>query len=124
MPITCFALVIASLSMIGIPPTGGFFSKWYLLLGSLDAHMYPYILVLIVSSLLNAYYFLRVLEKIFIAPASPATGENKGEIPKGLELPLTMLIPIIIFAVGIIALGIVNSQIVTNVIEPALQGVI
>lgn len=123
MPITCFALVIAALAMVGIPPTGGFFSKWYLLLGALEAHMYPYIAVLIVSSLLNAFYFLRVLEKIFIAPESPATQEIKGQVPKKLELPLTMLIPIIVFTVGIIALGVMNSQVVNYVVAPALQGV-
>ena len=124
MPFTCFAMVVAALSMVGIPPTGGFFSKWYLLLGALDAHMYPYIAVLIVSSLLNAFYFLRVLERIFISPASPATAEDKGEIPKRLELPLSMLIPILVFAVGIIAMGFLNSHIVENVIQISLQGVI
>lgn len=124
MPITTLMLVIAALSMIGIPPTGGFFSKWYLLLGSLDAHMYPYIIVLIISSLLNAFYFLRVLERIFIHPESPATAENKGEIPKRLELPLTMLIPIILFGIGIVALGFLNNHIVHNVLEVSLQGVL
>lgn len=124
MPLTCLALVIASLAMIGIPPTGGFFSKWYLLLGSLEAHMYPFLLVLIVSSLLNAFYFLRVLERIFIHPESPATSEDKGEIPRKLELPLTMLIPILLFAVGILAMGFVNSYIVQHVLEISLQGVL
>ncbi len=123
MPLTCFALVVAALSMVGIPPTGGFFSKWYLLLGALDAHMYPYIIVLVVSSLLNAFYFLRVLERIFISPASPATAEDKGEVPKKLELPLPLLIPIMIFAVGTIAMGFLNSQIVNQVIAVSLQGV-
>lgn len=124
MPITALAMVIAALSMIGIPPTGGFFSKWYLILGALEAHMYPYLLVLIVSSLLNAFYFLRVLERIFIDPPHPSLRENKGAIPKRLELPLTILIPIILFAAGILAMGFLNSQIVENVLEISLQGVL
>lgn len=122
MPFTCFALVMASLSMIGIPPAGGFFSKWYLMQGAMDQHLYLYILVLIVSTLLNAFYFLRVLEKIFISPAAKL--EEKAPLCRHSELPLSMLIPIVMFGVGIIAMGFLNSTIVTNIIQPSLQGVL
>ncbi|MCU6763137.1 Multiple resistance and pH homeostasis protein D [uncultured Roseburia sp.] len=122
MPVTCFSLVIASLAMVGIPPAGGFFSKWYLLTGAMDRQLYIYMFVLIASSLLNAVYFLRVLEKIFISPASAELSE-KGKVPKHLELPLTMLIPLLIFGIGNIAMGILNSGITSNLILPTLQGV-
>ena len=63
MPITFTAFVFASLSMIGIPPFGGFFSKWYLALGSLEKGKPLFLLVIIISSLLNAYYYLPVIIK-------------------------------------------------------------
>jgi len=54
MPITMAAFFIGSLSVIGLPPCGGFISKWYLVLGSLEAHQMPVLFVLLTSSLLNA----------------------------------------------------------------------
>ena len=121
MPLTCFTIVIGALSMVGIPPTGGFFSKWYLMLGANEKHYYVYILVLIFSSLLNAIYFLRVLEKIFISPAAALT--EKGNIPKKLELSLTMLLPVLLFGIGMIAMGVSNGSLVDFIIKQTLQGV-
>lgn len=122
MPITCFALVVCSLSMIGIPPTGGFFSKWYLMLGSMQNQEYIYVAVLVVSTLLNAFYFLRVIEHIFISKDSKL--EEKTEIKGRLELPIKMLLPIILFAIGVLAMGFLNGTIMTNIVEPILQGVV
>lgn len=121
MPLTCFTLVIASLSMIGIPPAGGFFSKWYLMLGAMENHDIAYVIVLMASSLLNAFYFLRVLEHIFISPASGL--KEKNPHPKYGELPLSILIPVTAFGIGILAMGFLNSNIVTHIIQPTLQGV-
>jgi multicomponent Na+:H+ antiporter subunit D len=61
MPITMTAFFIGSLSVIGLPPTGGFFSKWYMVLGTLQAGQWPMLIVLLVSSLLNAAYFLPIV---------------------------------------------------------------
>ncbi len=122
MPWTCFAIVIGTMAMVGIPPTGGFFSKWYLMLGAMDEKYYIYLAVLIISSLMNAIYFLRVVEKIFIAP--PSNLVEHGKKPKHLELPLPMLVPIIVFAVGMIAMGIMNGSIVDHVVLPVLKEVL
>jgi multicomponent Na+:H+ antiporter subunit D len=54
------AFFVASLSMIGIPPTAGFVSKWYLALGSVEAGEIAFLVVLLLSSALNAAYFLPV----------------------------------------------------------------
>ena len=121
MPFTVFTLVVAALAMIGIPPTGGFFSKWYIMLGAMDSKQYIYIAVLVLSSLLNAVYFFRVLENVFINPA-----ENLKEVnpPTGkLELPLQMLIPIIVFGIAILALGFCNEAIVDGIIKLGLPEV-
>lgn len=121
MPLTCFTLVIGALAMVGIPPTGGFFSKWYLMLGANEQHQYVYMIVLIISSLLNAIYFLRVLEKIFISPATELTDHRRKQ--GRLEVPPTMLVPVVIFGIGMIAMGVFNGQIV-QIIKTTLQGVL
>lgn len=61
MPITLGCFSIAAFAMIGIPPLNGFLSKWTLALGALDANMAIYVFVLLVSSLLNALYYLPII---------------------------------------------------------------
>ena len=60
LPWTMAAFFIGSLGMIGVPPSGGFISKWYLVLGSVEAQELVFLAVLLVSSVLNAAYFLPV----------------------------------------------------------------
>lgn len=124
MPIACWMFVIAALSMVGLPPTAGFFSKWYLVLGSMEAGPvgYFYIAIIIISSLLNAIYFFRVIEKIFI---NPDAGLKEVNPQKGkLELPWQMLLPIIIMGIGILVLGLSNATIVSDVLQFAMPEVL
>jgi multicomponent Na+:H+ antiporter subunit D len=65
MPVTMFAFLIGSLSVIGLPPTGGFISKWFLVLGTLEAQQPTMLFVLLGSSLLNAAYFLPIVYRAF-----------------------------------------------------------
>ncbi|QNB47063.1 NADH/ubiquinone/plastoquinone (complex I) [Thermanaerosceptrum fracticalcis] len=119
MPLTMGAFLIAALSMVGLPPTAGFFSKWYLVLGAMEARMWPYIVVIILSSLLNAVYFFRVIEHVYMKKAEPkATEENGG----GRELPVAMLVPIVLLGVGILVIGVLNEPIVTQILQYALPG--
>jgi len=74
MPITMGCFSLAALAMIGIPPLNGFLSKWTLALGALDAGMPGYVMVLLISSLLNALYYLPIIIPAFF------------EFPKGEEL--------------------------------------
>ena len=121
MPFTVFTLVVAALAMIGIPPTGGFFSKWYIMLGAMQTEQYIYMAVLVISSLLNAVYFFRVLENVFI---NPDPGLKELNPPTGkLELPLQMLIPIVVFGIAILALGFCNEMIVDGIIKLGLPEV-
>lgn len=119
MPLSMSALVIVALSMIGIPPMGGFFSKWYLVLGAIENSMWIYVAVLILSSLLNLIYFFRLIENIYLRK------DEKPEVltaKKGLELPLTMIIPILVLGISIVAIGLFNEQIVTQVLQFAVMG--
>ncbi|MBW2683936.1 MAG: monovalent cation/H+ antiporter subunit D family protein, partial [Deltaproteobacteria bacterium] len=101
MPFTFGAFAIASLSMIGAPPVGGFITKWNLLIGSVEAHQIGILLILIASTMLNAAYFVPVTYRAFFGKR-PA-----GEPFQGIkEAPLSMLIPIIIACTISVLLGI------------------
>lgn len=78
MPATTLAFSIAALGMIGVPPIAGFISKWYLGLGAVEAGMAGWVMpVLILSSLLNAAYFLPVLYRAwFRAPGAAWPDEH------------------------------------------------
>jgi multicomponent Na+:H+ antiporter subunit D len=100
MPITFGAFAIASLSMIGAPPVAGFVSKWYLLNGALDAGSLGIMMVLAVSTLLNAAYFAPVVYGAFFG--KPAESDACCQFK---EARLTMLIPLGICAVISVATG-------------------
>lgn len=74
LPWTMTAFFIASLSMIGIPPVGGFISKWYLIVGAIEAQQLAFVLVLLISSLLNAAYFLPISYAAFFDKEAPPSG--------------------------------------------------
>jgi multicomponent Na+:H+ antiporter subunit D len=99
MPITMIAFFIGSLSVIGLPPTGGFFSKWNLVLGTLESGQPLMLVVLLVSSLLNAAYFLPIVYNAFFCAPEKALFENKIQ-----EAPLWCIIPPVVTAIGTIVL--------------------
>lgn len=77
MPLTMGALTVAAAAMIGVPPTCGFFSKWYLILGGLEAGHMQYVAALVFSSLINAVLFFRIFEiAYFPAPGPSAHGAH------------------------------------------------
>ncbi|GAB4346794.1 MAG: monovalent cation/H+ antiporter subunit D family protein [Desulfobulbaceae bacterium] len=100
MPFTFGAFAVASLSMIGAPPVAGFVSKWYLLVGSVEAHQVGILLILIASTVLNVGYFAPVTYKAFFS--KPPEGTAAGI----REAPLSMLVPILIAATISVIIGI------------------
>ncbi len=99
MPVTMAAFFIAALSITGLPPGGGFWSKWYLLLGSLEAGQGAIVVVLLLSSLLNAAYFMPIVYKAFFCKPEDALFENKVK-----EAPAFCVVPLVITAIISIAL--------------------
>ncbi len=120
MPVTGAAVVIFALSMIGLPPFAGFFSKWYLVLGAIEAGKYVYMAALIISSLLNAVYFFRIFERMFMDQPKEVNDADAGCLPGKAELPWNMLIPIGVCAAGVIGIGLFQSYILTGVLKTAL----
>jgi len=101
MPFTFGAFAVASLSMIGAPPVAGFVSKWYLLVGSMEAHQVGILLILIASTVLNVGYFAPVTYKAFFGK------RPVGEVETGIkEAPLSMLIPLLIAVTVSVIIGI------------------
>jgi multicomponent Na+:H+ antiporter subunit D len=100
MPVTFGAFFVGSLSIIGLPPAGGSWSKWYLGLGTLEAGQVGLLAVLMVSSLLGLYYLLEIPVKAFFFKPPPGSHHHEGIH----EAPLPSLIAIVITASATVAL--------------------
>ena len=85
MPWTMGAFVIGGLSLIGVPLTAGFVSKWYLILGALERGWWPVALLVPLTSLLAVVYVWRVVEVAYFQPAPE--GRATGEAPLALLAP-------------------------------------
>jgi multicomponent Na+:H+ antiporter subunit D len=106
MPWTMAAFTVGALSMIGVPPTGGFISKWYILLGAIDVQQLFAVGVIITSTLLNAAYFLPIVYAAFFrSPESnPETGHDCGHKDTCGEAPFMVLLAITVTALGTMVL--------------------
>lgn len=96
MPLTMLAFFIGSLSIIGLPPTGGTWSKWYLMLGTLETGHLVLMGVLMISSLLNIAYLLPIPVRGFFG------GDEKNV--KIQEAPFACLLAISISTIGCLLL--------------------
>lgn len=90
MPWTMVAFTIAALSMIGVPPTGGFVSKWYLVAGAFQVDNYFVLAVLVLSTALNAAYFLPIVFRAFFLPETEPADKPHGEAPVLMVAALTV----------------------------------
>lgn len=114
MPITAVVFVVAAFSIIGIPPTCGFFSKWYLITGAVATGQWLFIAALLFSSLINALIFFRIIE---IGYFPNFDGDSHSEEIVVSDAPITMMIPMVLVAISLILIGIFTNQIVTNLVH-------
>jgi len=99
MPVTTFAFLLASLSVIGLPPFGGTWSKWFLVMGAVESRQIVLVSLLMISSLLNIAYLVPIAVRgFFYAPV----GSSRN--PGIAEAPLFCLVPLCLTAAGCIAL--------------------
>jgi multicomponent Na+:H+ antiporter subunit D len=102
MPVTMAVFVVGGLSLIGVPLTVGFISKWYLILAALEAGLWPVAILVPLSSLLAVVYVWRVIEAAYFRPvpagAAPVT-----------EAPAAMLIPAGLMAAAAVYFGTVSD---------------
>ncbi|MBJ6371071.1 proton-conducting transporter membrane subunit [Sedimentitalea arenosa] len=106
MPFTFGAFLIGALSIIGLPPLGGSWSKWLLVMGAADTGQMVMIAVLMISSLLNVAYLLPIVGRGFFLP----NAEIAADAPRA-EAGLLVWLPPVLTAAGCIALFFFAGQI-------------
>lgn len=119
MPVTMACLVATGLSIIGVPPTCGFFSKWYLITGALEAGYYAFVAALLFSSLVNVILFFRVIEISYFDEGAHSHGHGAPLGPR-TEAPAIMLAPLLLLSAGLVVIGMVTGTIATEVIDPVI----
>ena len=102
MPITFTAFTIASLSMIGLPLFSGFITKWYLAVGSIEADNYIFVVLIVISGLLNALYFFPIIWQGFFDPPAKDAPDSGWKLDK---IPPPMLISTVVLAIFSIFIG-------------------
>ena len=123
MPWTMGAFVVAAFSIVGVPPTCGFFSKWYLILAAIEAGAWHFAAALIISSLICAVLFFKVFEICFFEPKAEGHGDHHhGPAPVAMaEAPVSMLIVSTIASASLIVVGLYSGTIVNTIILPFLK---
>lgn len=107
MPITMAAFFIASLSIIGVPPAGGTWSKWFLLMGTMEAEQWALMVILMISSLLNIAYLLPISFHAFFPNLWSKNGPGNGRPLAAVQIkeaPLPSLFALCITTLGCVLL--------------------
>jgi multicomponent Na+:H+ antiporter subunit D len=124
MPVTAGVFLVAGASVVGVPPTCGFFSKWYLLQGAVQAGAWVFVAALLMAGLVAATLFFRLLERAFFGSLDDAVmetaGTKSGSAVRKIRLeeaPLTMLLPLVITGAALFGLGIYTNEVVLYLIR-------
>lgn len=114
MPLTCAALSIGAISIVGIPPTAGFLCKWYIALGAFEADQPFFGFALIFGALFIFIYYIRMVNAFYFLPPV------RSEVVDAKEAPLSMLIPTLLLAALCLIMGLAG-RIPLSFIEPAVM---
>ena len=108
------ALVVVAVSMVGLPPTGGFFGKWNIVLGALEAEHYLAVFAVLASTLLTLGYFLRLFACWFHQPVTIQSEQLEVAVPLRVSLGIA--------SVTLIVLGLMSDSIVRILLESLANG--
>lgn len=129
MPWSLSAFAIAAVSMVGVPPTAGFFSKFYLVQAAFEEGRWMIAGVVLAGSLLTAAYMVRFIERVYlgrIPDDAPGVGDADQRaahaVRNATEVPLDSLVPAVVLAVASVVLGVFNVSIIGRIIGPGLAG--
>ncbi len=117
MPLTYGAFLIGALSIIGLPPLGGSWSKWLLIMGAADTGQWVMIAVLMISSLLNVAYLLSIVGRGFFLPAADGAADGKWS-----EAGPLVWAPPVFTALGCIVLFFYAGEVQTFLTPLILEG--
>jgi len=123
MPVTLGVFVVGALSVVGIPPLCGFFSKWYLILGLIQAKQWIFLFSLLLSSLFNIILFFRIFQRVYLENNDAAEHGHVNKKHAGVTLDkvsLSQLGPMVFFALVIVLLGFYSGFIIDNIIQFAV----
>lgn len=98
MPLTALAIIIGGLSLIGVPGTAGFISKWFMIQAALEKGWWPLAILILLGSLLAVIYVWKIVESLFFSATQKTVGVQ--------EAPLTMLVPVWILVIANLYFGI------------------
>jgi multicomponent Na+:H+ antiporter subunit D len=115
MPLSCAAFTAASLSIVGIPPTAGFFSKWYLVSGSFHAGNFLFGAAILLGSLVSAWYCFRIIYCMYLLPP-----ENYGWENGDREAPALLIGPVCVLALLTLVMGVFSYTVIPS-LEKALK---
>ncbi len=101
LPVTVFAYSIAGVSLMGLPPSGGFIAKWLLLTSSLASSQWWWGVVIMVGSLLASVYIFRVVSRFFVVPEGQKIRKSRHHSPL-LEWP-ALTLAVMALLLGLIA---------------------
>ena len=107
---------VGAFAMIGVPPTCGFFSKWYLILGGVDAGHWGFVTALVASSLVNAILFFRIIELAYFGSLADGEHHEHAEAERR-DAPLWMIKPLVVTAVLLIVVGLSTGPLISNLIS-------
>ncbi|MGP0630109.1 complex I subunit 5 family protein [Nitrospina sp. 32_T5] len=107
------SLIIIAMGMIGLPPTGGFFGKWYIILGALEAGDYVSVAAVLLSTLLTLAYFVKLFERIFRQSSTRLEIQSK-------EVPISFKLSLGVTSAAILILGLFSAPIVQLLLNEAL----
>ena len=107
------SLVVVALGMIGLPPTGGFFGKWYIILGALEAGDYVSVAAVLLSTLLTLAYFVKLFESIFRQTSTQLDVQFDG-------VPFSSKLSLGVTSAAIIILGLFSAPMVQLLLNHAL----
>ncbi len=99
MPVTSFAIAISGLSLIGVPGTAGFISKWYLMLAALEKGQWWLVFLIVASSLIALAYVWRFVEAAYFHDPEAGTEQHS------IEAPLSMMLPALALATATVWFG-------------------
>ncbi len=122
MPVTAVVFTVGALAVIGVPPTCGFFSKWYLLLGGIEDHQWFFVAALLICTLINVALFFRIFDKgIYLHAHGQNLDAGVAAIDTpGNDAPISMWLPALVLALVILLIGVFNQVIVETVIRHAV----
>ena len=116
MPVTAAVFIVGGFAIIGIPPTCGFFSKWYLITGAIETGQWNFVVALLFSSLVNAIIFFRIVEIGFFSKFDE-NGHGVHEDIVMNEAPVLMLTPMVVSAASLIIIGLYTGVILQNIVQ-------